>query len=472
MNINEHRSLKQIPVARLIPHPDNPRKNLGDLSELTESVKTVGILQNLTVTPAELVEGVEIPEGSEQYYVVIIGHRRLAAAQAAGLETVPCADVSMDRKEQLSTMLLENMQRSDLTVYEQACGFQQMTILGCTVEEISEKSGFSQSTVRRRLKMAELDQETLKQVSQDEGRQLSLGDFDKLNEIEDLKLRNNVLKTIGTSDFKQKVAEAKQKEQVARNLPVIKAWLKKHGATKIDDRATWGSKYTSCIGNTWYQYMWLSDIGEDDLPPEKDIKGERLYYTIDNNSLSLYIENKREPTESRKKTDEEKARDRTMREVRAKVRELTALHYDLRKDFIGAFTVTKSNRDKVIAGALAPALFFAAYGGSHHSKAASEEIGVREYELNTEKLLAGIDSVSDKDLARAVYSIYNDNAENWFAYGMLMSGTIPSYQKGSVPVLLELLYRWLVSIGYELSSEEQAMRDGTHEVYNRKAAKK
>lgn len=55
-------------------------------------------------------------------------------------------------------MLLENMQRSDLTVYEQAQGFQMMLDLGESISDISEKTGFSETTVRRRVKLLELDQ--------------------------------------------------------------------------------------------------------------------------------------------------------------------------------------------------------------------------------------------------------------------------------------------------------------------------
>lgn len=101
--------IQMISIADLHPHKDNPRKDLGDLSELTESIKVNGIFQNLTVTPR--------PEGG---YTVIIGHRRMEAAKLAGLTELPCAVVDMDERTQLSTMLLENMQRSDLTTYEQA----------------------------------------------------------------------------------------------------------------------------------------------------------------------------------------------------------------------------------------------------------------------------------------------------------------------------------------------------------------
>lgn len=93
-----------IPVAQLHPHPDNPRKDLGDITELTASIKANGVLQNLTVVPRANPD-VNYEKLCRQYYgdpteenrtklnqfrstdgyTVIIGHRRLAAAKAAGL---------------------------------------------------------------------------------------------------------------------------------------------------------------------------------------------------------------------------------------------------------------------------------------------------------------------------------------------------------------------------------------------------
>ena len=74
-----------IRTGLLSPHPRNPRKELGDVSELAESIRVSGVLQNLTVVPAR-------SESSGQLtgrYTVVIGHRRLAAAKLAGLDTVP-----------------------------------------------------------------------------------------------------------------------------------------------------------------------------------------------------------------------------------------------------------------------------------------------------------------------------------------------------------------------------------------------
>lgn len=130
--VADEAKLVYIDVEKLHEHPDNPRKNVGDVTELADSIRVKGVMQNLTVV-----------RGQDGGYTVIIGHRRLAAAKIAGLKVLPCVIVDMDEREQVSTMLLENMQRVDLTAYEQAQGFQMMMDLGDTVDGIAEKTGFS-----------------------------------------------------------------------------------------------------------------------------------------------------------------------------------------------------------------------------------------------------------------------------------------------------------------------------------------
>ena len=157
--------LQYIEVSKISPHPDNPRQNLGDIQELSDSIKANGVLQNLTVVPM-----------SNGQYTVVIGHRRLAAAKKAGLSVVPCVAMEMTPQEQIRTMLMENIQRSDLTVYEQAQGFQMMLDMGETMESIAKDCGFSQSTIRRRVRLLELDADKFKKS---EARGATLQDYEK-----------------------------------------------------------------------------------------------------------------------------------------------------------------------------------------------------------------------------------------------------------------------------------------------------
>lgn len=169
--------------AKLIhQHPDNPRKDLGDLTELSESIKKKGIMQNLTVIPGYWDEK---RTHHEEGYTLIIGHRRFAAGKMAGVTMYPCRIVEdMSYKDQVGTMLEENMQRIDLTPLEQAEGFQMMLDLGDTEEQIAEKTGFSRTTVRRRLEIAKLDRDLVKEKTDEDGAyQLNLKDLAQLSRI-------------------------------------------------------------------------------------------------------------------------------------------------------------------------------------------------------------------------------------------------------------------------------------------------
>ena len=237
--------ITNIACRRLHPHPDNPRKELGDLTELAASIKENGIFQNLTVIPGHYLNSREyiakcVDEGgdaaaaaaawtpkavwSSEDYTIIIGHRRAAAAQQAGLFEVPCVVVEMDEREQLQTMMIENMQRSDLTTYEQAQGFQLMLDLGDTVEQVASKSGFSQSTIRRRVKLLSLDRDAFRRA---ELRGATLSDYAELDKIESVEDKNKALEALGTQNFRRVMQEVLEKSgntarlnglQTSRNL--------------------------------------------------------------------------------------------------------------------------------------------------------------------------------------------------------------------------------------------------------------
>jgi ParB family chromosome partitioning protein len=120
MDINKS-SIIYLNRSQLEPHPDNPRKDLGDLEELRESIREHGIMQNLTVIPTD---------DTLEHFRILIGHRRFAASEGI-LTELPCVMVEdLTDREQVGIMLMENMQRTDLTYIEQAHGFQLMLDLG------------------------------------------------------------------------------------------------------------------------------------------------------------------------------------------------------------------------------------------------------------------------------------------------------------------------------------------------------
>lgn len=465
-----------IPIEYLHPHPNNPRKDLGDLTELADSIKQVGILQNLTVVPMVDVDPDATIKLGDGHYVVLIGHRRLEASRLAGLKALPCVVTHMTDAEQLSAMLLENMQRSDLTVYEQAWGFQQLTILGYSEQEIADKSGFSKSTVRRRLKMAELDHRTLKEVST--GRQLSLADFDRLAEIEDLDLRNRVLKEIGTNNFEYSLNRAKNEDAAKKRLPSVIEWLKAHDAKEIDSEAANGRKYESlyCGKNrVYYGSLYLADKGEPKMPPDDGVKDIAISYVIALPYVRLYMPST-SYTNTGKKSREVLDREKLARETKAKLLPIFKEHYELRSGFVGRLRCSAKDLEPILKGA-AMLTFFGAtcYGPSHHSDDACKTLGITSSNYYSEAAYKAItEALSGKDytkLAKAVYGCFNDKQDNSFAQYMSVAGTMPEYN-ASFNSPLRFLYDWLELLGYEPCDEERQMLDGTHPLYHVKAEKK
>ena len=431
-----------IPVDRLVPHPDNPRKDLGDLTELAASIKENGVFQNLTVVP-------EV----EDRFTVIIGHRRLAAAKLAGLTELPCVVVEMTPREQVQTMLLENMQRSDLTVFEQAQGFQMMLDLGATVEEIAEKSGFSEKTVRRRVKMMELDQKTLKEVS---GRQLSLGDFDTLAQIEDIKARNKALESIGTSNFEYQVNKALRDQAIKKNRPLVKAWLTDVKAEGLAREETWSNKYEGLGG-----YIYLAKWGEDGNTPPKKLP-DPLFFYLDDDTLRLY--KKREKAKPEKKPPEQVAKEKAISAAWKALDVSGSMAHDLRKAFVEKLTATSKNRADVLYGALLGHLLESVDYNSPDRDAIYPFFGIEHgcYDPNRgKKLVDGLGLITDKALPGLIYMGFGDDGKDLCTEYNYKSN-FPRYKRSPKMVLI---YEWLQRLGYEISTEELSMLNGTHEAY-------
>lgn len=458
-------TIKMVPLEWLEPHPDNPRKDLGDLTELAESIKTNGVMQNLTV----------VSSPNDGMFRVVIGHRRLAAAKLAGLKEAPCVLATMGEKEQMATMLAENMQRSDLTPYEQAWGFQQMSLLGCSVDEIAERSGFSKSTVRKRLEIARLDEGLLKEVTKDPERQISLGDFERLAEIEDVGLRNEALKDIGTREFGQALAKAAMSEKVKKNMPVIRQWMKDNGVEEIDAPESRKNTYEAMQGaqatnRKYFGYIYIDKLGEtgNELPTPEDIGDRKVYACFGERFLNLYVPRVRAQPE--KKSQEQLDRERKCREIKRRIRDLSSMHYNMRWAFIEQFRVTQKNREAVLMGAALAGLYYTHGHSVNHSNEVSEALGLDKYEYSTANIVQGIGKVTEPGkgtkLLKAIYAMFRDNPENWFAsYIENAGGQYPFWDKREHNTGLTLLYNWLMLLGYEMSADETALMDGSHELY-------
>ena len=136
---------RMIFIEQIDPNPEQPRVEFGDLTELTSSVKEKGILEPLLVKPS----------AQKGRWMIIAGERRWRAAKAAGLKEVPCIELDVDEAAVAEIALIENMQRKDLTPWEEADGLAALCHrYGYTHEEVSRKVGKSRSTVTEAITLA------------------------------------------------------------------------------------------------------------------------------------------------------------------------------------------------------------------------------------------------------------------------------------------------------------------------------
>jgi len=447
-----------LPIGELFPHPDNPRKDLGDLSELSESIRARGVLQNLLV-----IEGHYVADGSaghrleEGGYTVIIGHKRRAAAEIAGLSHLPCVIEEMSYQEQLETMLIENVQRSDLTAYEQAKGFQLIMDLGGSVAGIAQKTGFSETTVRRRLEMAKLDGKVMKKVSE---RQLSFADFDKLTEIKSMKKRNEVLEKIGTHNFESAIENAVREEKIAARMPLFIKKAEELGAKKMKDEDRWSSKYEQIAS------VRVTEEGAEDkvLVPKK-YQNAPLFYSVREYWGDLEIYRKKPKAEAVKRPKAEIEREKRIAECKRQLKGLEDMARDLRAKFVRELVMHSKNEKALLMGAAqALAVGVCSYQYGLNAKSVLELLGKEtsaEYGKNDKLFRAALEECPERVIPAVILLAFENNKTA--SYVQEVYNDFPKHKESN---RLDKLYAWLCSLGYEMSDDEIALQKGTHEAFH------
>lgn len=188
MSNYQSNEIKLINTSLIDPHPDNPRKNIGDVTDLAASIKTNGLLTPLSVVP------------NGERYMVIAGHRRLAACKQAGTGAVPCFILQLGPLQQLEAMVTENCQREQLTVLEEADAIQGMLDLGATTANVAYRLGRSADYVRDRVKAASIKTEV--RASRDDFSQLTIGQLVAIARYDGRPdLQKRLAQAAGTSNF-------------------------------------------------------------------------------------------------------------------------------------------------------------------------------------------------------------------------------------------------------------------------------
>lgn len=430
-------TLTTIAIDKLHPHPDNPRKVLGDIDELAESIKASGILQNLTVVPMN-------DDWTE--FTVIIGHRRLAAAKQAGLTELPCAVVEMSEKEQLSTMLTENMQRSDLTVYEEAKGCQLLLDLGDTVAEVAEKTGFSESKIRRRVKLCELDEEAFKES---QIRQPTLQDYDRLNQIKDINVRNELLTSIGTNNFDNRLYSAVQKQKDDEEKEKIEKLCLEHGMIKAQ-------KYREIPDDYEYTGIFaLKDlIGKDFADGQK-----RYFYFAYGSNVYIYAEALEKQEKNDAEKEKRKLEEQRWDELEEQAKEIDERCEALRRGFMLDTNFNDNNKKQELVKFIVAQV---AAGASRNVRRFSEVVENQDYKNIDSYINEHWNDDSGRMLMATAYALCQTGYERFsFIVVEYNSKTISRRNDPD----LNRFYALLCKLGYVMSDEEIQLRDGTHPIF-------
>lgn len=195
------RGLVRLPLGKIAPNPDQPRKTFSaeSIAELAESIRRHGLIQPIVVEEV----------GAGQYRIVA-GERRWRAADAAGLREIPVIVRSFTPERRLEIALIENVQREDLNPLEEAEAYRSIMVLtGCTQEEVADKVGKSRPAVANSLRLLKLGQAALEALKDG---QISAGHARALLSVQDPSNRELLLARVLAEGLSVRQAEAAAQE--------------------------------------------------------------------------------------------------------------------------------------------------------------------------------------------------------------------------------------------------------------------
>jgi ParB family chromosome partitioning protein len=228
-NSYEQETINEVPIAEIVPREEQPRKvfDQESLKELSDSIREHGVLQPLLVRV------------KNQEYEIIAGERRWRAAQQAGLETLPVLIKDINDEEAAEYSLIENIQRDDLTVLEEAQAYRKMIDrFGYTQEKLASRVGKSRAHIANTIRILRLPAEILDYIEQG---MISAGHARALlglsNEQEQLKAGRDIIAgkmTVRETEKTVKNKKAKSKKRAVKSVEIseLENLLEKHLATR------------------------------------------------------------------------------------------------------------------------------------------------------------------------------------------------------------------------------------------------
>lgn len=436
--------IEYISVEKLTEHPDNPRKDIGDVSELCASIQKQGLLQNLTVVPH--------PEEDGKYRIVI-GHRRFNAAKMAGLKELPCViDRNMDIRAQIAVMMSENMQRNDLTVAERVGGVQMMFDLGLDVKAISADTGLSETSVRRYKKLGKIG----KSLKAAEEAGATLFDLEKIAEIQYADIREKALSSIGSGDLRRFLYEAENRQKKEKLLPKMREKIEAF-ATRFDKVS-----YQEWSYKTGFRFSVPEILKE--IENFKPAPGKRYAYVEVPYELTLYEEVIKDPKAEEKRKSAEKMRLRADHE-----RELAKAFEFSRKLFMAEYRVRKETEDAakrfILWTLTSSECQYALQRKGAFWDAFLQNRG-QETEGWTDTIRLSPDEILVWDAGKLLTACLLAAYDRIDAGGMsLIDRYTGKIKEKKDTKKLRTLYEFMLDLGYRLSDEENAWLNGTHECY-------
>ena len=391
---------------------------------------------------------------------MLIGHRRFAAGKMAAVSEYPCRVIEkIDYKDQIGIMMEENMQRNDLTIWEEANGFQMMLDLGDTEEQIAEKTGFSKSTIKHRLNIAKLDQDVLKEKEQNDGYQLTLKGLYELEKITDIDKRNEILRQSGSSvDLVARARSAVVSERRKKVEQKIISALEASGAKKMSDKdemSVWDSGKWKKV----QEYKTDNDPGEIDVP-ESD---EQLYWRSIWSGIEVYKKKKQVKKKETKAERLEKERKAKKKQINEIMKKMDARRKEFIRDIISGKIDPVKNEQRLKDSIWM--ILVALGSGVYRSTMSQIFLEKDRWEHSQEERDAALKKVDELNVIHQMLIVLHDEMNADFKE---VCDYMCRYKKGNGQIRLEA-YRILELYGWYFEPGEKEILDGTSELYEGEA---
>lgn len=203
--------IRMVPLEKIDPNPRQARSELGDLDELMASIKAKGVLEPILV------------RSKDNRYEIIAGERRFVASKNLGLREIPCIEMNVRDNEALELALIENLQRKDLDVFEEADGLSALVdIYGYNHAQLAEKIGKARSTITEIINVSKIPRRLRNLCKKYEITSRSmLIEIAKLGQEEDME---NMIQEIGQKGLRRedtRELSKKLKGKIKRSRPFI-----------------------------------------------------------------------------------------------------------------------------------------------------------------------------------------------------------------------------------------------------------